>query len=172
VRSGLVLVAVLAAVTAAPATAGTGLAGKIVALGPTRIAVHGTSTLSCRIAASSPKAVRALTVGSRVALTCRRGVLTGIRRLGLLPATSTPGALPRSVVPFASAPPQTPSVSSIVGSYPITALSATSITFGAPPVSLTCSLGPGSPDLAGFELGDVIAKAVCTNGVLTSIARA
>lgn len=166
----------LAAVAVPVATAdGTTTSGRITSLTTKRIAIDGTQAASCRIDAESPKIVRRFIVGNRVVISCKNGVLTGIRGLDAAPVATAKAAGPASIVSSATAHPSPTGVvtdTSLVGrNVPITALTATAITVGAGSISVTCAIGATSPDVGGFRAGERAARVECKNGTLTKITR-
>jgi hypothetical protein len=145
------------------------------------ITVHGTS---CRITTASPAraTLRLYYVGAEAKIACAAGVLRAIDVLKQLPSiisqsvTRTPPTAPISgglVIgqTQASATTTVGTVSAFgSGSFPITAVSSTSISVG--PLSLTCTTGEGSPDIGGLQVGERLTRMECRNGVLTSLTRA
>jgi hypothetical protein len=113
--------------------------GPIRALSSTSITVDG---LTCSIGSSSPS-VADFKLGNQVGIGCSKGALV---RIGALPGTSDRHA----------------DLKTRLGA--ITALSAGSITVDG----LTCSIGSGSPSVAGFKLGDKVGIG-CSNGVLVKL---
>jgi hypothetical protein len=170
----LVLAAALAAVAAAPAAADRGRSGKIVYLSAKRVTIHGPHSATCRIGTSSVRLTIGFFVGNRVVLTCRHGLLTGIRHLGAgaAGATTTTSSSAVATATSSVAGGNNTAVAASGSGVPILAISPTSITIRASGLTLTCAVGHGSPDLAGFEAGDRLSRFECRSGVLTGIARA
>jgi hypothetical protein len=179
VLSGLTAPAALAA-TAPKWTA----KGAITKLNTRTIAVHGTT---CRITSTSPArtTLRLYYVGAEVKVACTNGVLHAIDVLKQLPSVTSTGpqsgggtTLPAIATQSAVLMTQTSqglsgsSISSsnaLVGRFSITAVGGSSITAGRGGLSLTCTLGEGSPDVSGFQVGDTLSDMRCRNGVLTSL---
>ena len=171
-RRLLPLVVVLP-VIAAPAVAGepTTSSGRITTLTPSRIAIAGSRLVSCRIGPGSPQLAQGFAVGRQVVISCRAGLLTGIR-----PAAPAPAAGPATIVSSASAHSSAsgrPVTSTdLVGkNVTITALDPRSITVAAGSVKVSCRLAAASPDLTPFHAGEQVARVECQNGRLTRIAR-
>lgn len=125
-------------------------AGEIVALGEGAVAVRGERELSCRVGDGSP-GLADFKVGDRVKIVCAGGVLAKIARL-----TGPTGEK------------QQPATTSLVGA--ITVLTTTSIGVRGER-DLTCTVGPTSPKLGDFKVGDRV-KIACAAGVLAAIGRA
>ena len=155
--------------------------GHVTKLNTHAITVHGTS---CRITSVSPgrATLRLYYVGAEAKIACTAGVLRAIDVLKQLPSvmsqsvTRTPPTAASSAG-VVTAGTQTSSNTSIgtvsasgSASFAITAVSSTSISVG--PLSLTCRIGEGSPDISGLQVGDRLTRMECRNGVLTSLTRA
>jgi hypothetical protein len=119
--------------------------GTLTAIGEHSLTVDG---LTCYLYPSSPS-ITGFKVGDRVGVACQANVLVKIVSLGDEPKAP------------ALQPPRD-DLQTRLG--PITALSTTSITVDG----LTCSVGPSSPNVAGFELGDKVGIG-CSSGVLVKI---
>jgi len=141
--------------------------GAITALSDTSISLHdGDRDLTCAITASSPSLGNAK-VGDHVRVTCTNGVLTAVAPVTPPPVVK-PVEPPRQPEPPKPAPPTTQTLTGAIGT--ITVIGDTSLTVHNAEHDLTCSLGDGSPKLGDFHVGDHV-KVLCTDGVLTSIAR-
>jgi hypothetical protein len=114
--------------------------GTLTAIGEHTLTVDG---LTCYLYPSSPS-LTGFKLGDRVGIACQSNVLLKIVALADEPK------------------PDRDEVQTKFG--PITALSTTSVTVDG----LTCSLGPSSPSVAGFKLGDKVGIG-CSNGVLVKI---
>lgn len=153
----------LAAIQHAPTGGGSGdtrpvtFGGVVTALSDTSISLHdGNHDLTCAIGASSPSTA-GVKVGGRVKVACANGVLVALM---LPPAADGKPAPP---------PPPPPNIVTVGGV--LSALSATSLTVhNAEHGDVSCSLGPSSPRLGDFHLGDHVGMA-CADGVLVKIAR-
>jgi hypothetical protein len=158
--------------------------GSITALKLHSITVHGQT---CRITTASPSraTLRLYGVGIEAKIACANGVLHAIDPLHAPTVIKVPGtvysppttsgsgnslATAQTIVALSSGL-ISPS-SSLTGGTPITALTDSAISAGGGTVSLTCSIGAGSPDLGNLAVGDRIIRMDCKNGVLTSITRA
>jgi hypothetical protein len=109
--------------------------GAITALSDSSISLHdGDRDFTCSIGASSPSTA-GVKVGQHVTVACAKGVLV-------------------SIAPVASG-------RAYEGT--VTAVSATSITVHTPNGDGTCTVGAGSPSLAGVNVGDRV-LAGCTTG--------
>jgi hypothetical protein len=162
--------------------------GAITTLRLHSITVHGQT---CGITTASPSraTLRLYGVGIEAKIACKNGVLRSIDPLRTLkPIVSGPPVVPAP--PTAS--PASPGLDNAIllgtgiisggmvtsiaesliglgtGSFPITALTDTSITGNG---RLTCAIGSGSPNLGFFQVGDRLSRMDCRNGVLTSITR-
>jgi hypothetical protein len=149
--------------------------GAITTLRLHSITVHGQT---CRITTASPSraTLRLYSLGTEAKIACKNGVLHAIYPLlSPKPIVIGPPVLP---APSATAPRVTvvSSAGLITGSgsggAPISELTDTSITAGFGRINLTCTIGSGSPNLGGFQVGDRVTAMNCKNGVLTSITRA
>jgi hypothetical protein len=145
-----------AAATAAPPKQ-VSATGTIRALQLRTITVKGTRTLTCAIGARSTLA-RGYGVGSRVRITCVNGVLSAIDTITIARPKSAAGA---STGATAAVP------AYVVLSGPITALGSGSITVGG---KITCAIGPSSPPVASFKVGEPITGR-CEAGTLTALTR-
>ena len=156
-------------VAAAGASGSATSLGRIVALSPTRIVIEGSGDLSCRIGPASPPASQAFAIGRHVVISCRNGILTGIRRA----AATTPEPSMSSSERAHSSSSGRPSASAVlVGeNVPITALTATSITVEAGSVTVICKVAASSPEIVGYRAGDRITRLECRDGLLTRIVR-
>jgi hypothetical protein len=116
--------------------------GVVTALSSSSISLHdGDRDFTCSIGASSPSTA-AVKVGQHVNVACTNGVLVAI-------APVTSGRAYEGTV---------------------TAVSATSITVHTSHGDGTCSVGDGSPSLAGVQVGDKV-KVGCLGGVLKALVR-
>jgi hypothetical protein len=141
--------------------------GAITALSTTSISLHdGDRDFTCSITDASPSTGTAK-VGDHVRVICANGVLTAIA-----PPLARPVDPPKP--PAAPEPPRQPEhptthvLTGAIGS--ITAVDASSLTVHNAEHDLTCSVGDSSPHLGDFHVGDRV-KVLCTDGVLSSIAR-
>jgi hypothetical protein len=126
----------------APADVQTGL-GILTALSDSSLTVHTENhDLTCSLNDHSPR-LGEFHVGDKVKIACTDGVLTTIARVTV--TTITTGVL--------------------------SALSPASATVLSDGGERTCSRTNESPSLDGYHVGDRV-KMICTNGVLTAIARA
>jgi hypothetical protein len=117
--------------------------GVLTALSSTSLTVHTEGgDKSCSRGTTSPS-LDGYQLGDTVKFYCTNGVLSGIARVNV--TTSATGTL--------------------------SALSATSLTVHTDGGDKTCSRTAGSPSLDGYVLGGRVTM-TCTNGVLTSIAKA
>ncbi len=126
--------------------------GVVTALSDTSISLHdGNRDLTCTITADSPSTAGAK-VGVHVRVACVNGVLV---KLALVPG-GDPKPAPTNTVTAAGV---------------LTALSDTALTVhNAEHGDVSCTLGPSSPRLGDFHLGDRVGVA-CTDGVLVKIAK-
>jgi hypothetical protein len=154
--------------------------GPITALHLHSITVNGKS---CRITTGSPArpTLRLYYVGAEAKIACADGVLRKIDVLNVLPSVTIKGSQPGSGGGnFGTASvslSQTGVITSTSGAFgfaavPISAIGNGSITVGTGPGILTCTIGEGSPDVSGLQVGDRITGMQCRNNVLTSITRA
>jgi hypothetical protein len=158
--------------------------GEVTKLNARTITVNGRS---CRITSSSPDrlTLRLYFVGAEVKIACADGVLRAIDVLHPLPAiTVGPPTFTRPPPPSSGGPSgsailtqtisgaTTSSASALVGTTSITALGDGSITAGGGSLMLTCTIGAGSPDIGGLQVGDRLTRLEGRNGVLTSLTRA
>jgi hypothetical protein len=132
------------------------------------ITVHGTT---CRLTTASPprSTMRLYYVGAAAKIACAHGILRAIETVPLPPVIVT------APLPGASATRTTTtngplSFETVGGNFAITAL-GTSITVGGGSLMVTCTVGDGSPDVSGFQVGDRLSRMECRNSVLTSITR-
>jgi hypothetical protein len=140
--------------------------GAITALSDTSISLHdGDRDLTCAITSSSPSLEHAK-VGDHVRVTCTNGVLTSVAPVTVPPAK--PVEPPRPAEPPKPPTTTTHALTGAIGT--IAVLGDTSLTVHNIEHDLTCSLGDGSPKLGDFQVGDHV-KVLCTDGVLSSIAR-
>jgi hypothetical protein len=152
--------------------------GAVTKLTAHTIVVKGTP---CRITTASPSraTLRLYYVGAEVKIACQDGVLHAIDVLKQLPsitvtdpqraAGATITAIATTGVALSQSRGPSVSLDVLAGQFSIAALSATSITAGRGPISLTCTLGDGSPDVSGLQVGDALREMRCRNGVLTSL---
>ena len=182
---------VLAGLAAPPGLAGSApkwtAKGAITKLNKRAITVDGKS---CRITSDSPKpAIHVYFVGSTVKIACADGVLLTINLLHPLPLpqNGAPGTPGQSVTTSSSSSSST-SVSSssssststssgnsalaIAGDFSVTANGGgkISVASASGKYSFTCTLGSGSPDVSGFNVGSHVSKMTCKNDVLDTIA--
>jgi hypothetical protein len=154
--------------------------GAITKLSPGAITVHGTS---CRITSMSPArgTLRLYYVGAEAKIACVRGVLRAIDVLEpLAPITSsappvrvaTLTAIANSSVALSHTAGSTFTVDVLAGRFAVTTLSDSSITAGAGSIGVTCTVGNGSPDIGGLQVGDGLTRMECRNGILTALVRA
>jgi hypothetical protein len=158
--------------------------GEITALNTRAITVSGRK---CEITTASPTraTIRLYFVGADAKIACANGILRAIDVLKSLPPVKSTqpthpaggsdlhaSAIGGSGVSLS----QTTvggitSSASMSGSFTVLALGNGSITAGRPigPLSLTCTLGDGSPEVGGFEVGDTLSNMQCKNGALTLI---
>jgi hypothetical protein len=174
--AGLAAPAALAATPQAKWTA----KGPITALQLHSITVNGKS---CRITTASPArpTLRLYYVGAEAKIACADGVLRKIDVLNVLPSikitSPQPGTGGGNFGTASVSISQTGVITSTSGAVafaavPVSAIGNGSITVGTGPVNLTCTIGEGSPDISGLQVGNGVTSMRCQNGVLTSIARA
>lgn len=160
--------------------------GLVTALNTRAITVNGRR---CEITTASPgrATIRLYFVGASAKIACANGILRAIDVLNASPAiTSTEPTHPGSggdlhasavggsgVLMTQTSVGGTTSSAGMSGSFSVLALGNGSITAGRTigPLSLTCTLGDGSPELGGFQVGDALTNMQCKNGMLTSITR-
>jgi hypothetical protein len=186
-RLGLVAL-VLAGLTATAALAGTptwSAKGTVTALNRNAITVNGRN---CKITTVSPprSVLRLYFVGAHAKISCAGGILRKIDVLQALPAITTAGppTYPKPSTTTSSSTSSSTIVTSqtivglsgsssgISGTFSITAIGNGSITGGAGRISLTCTIGDGSPETGGLQVGDRLSYMHCKNGVLTDLTRA
>jgi hypothetical protein len=154
--------------------------GSITALHLHSITVNGKS---CRITTASPArlTLRLYYVGAEAKIACADGILRKIDVLNVLPSikikSSQPGTGGGNFGTASVSISQTGVITSTSGAVafaavPISAIGNGSITVGSGPGTLTCTIGEGSPDIGGLQVGDRVTSMQCRNGVLTSITRA
>ena len=163
VRLGAIAAAVLAGLVPAGALAATAPSvtakGFVTANGTHAITVAGRT---CRITTLSPprSVLRTYHIGDSAKITCRSGILRTIASLkpGLVISTtlSPSGTTDITAVPGAG------------GQMTVTALTYSTITFGAGGTKLTCTIGVATPDISGLQVGNELQTVSCSNGVLTS----
>jgi hypothetical protein len=125
--------------------------GTLTSLTATSLTVKdGDRSITCTVDASSPP-LGDYHVGDRVYVGCAGGVLVKIAK----PKSDTP-------------PTTTPPVVTFGGT--LTSLTATNLTVQDGTRSLTCSIGPSSPPLGDYHVGDHVYVA-CSGGVLLKIAK-
>jgi hypothetical protein len=157
--------------------------GAITKLNARTITVHGTS---CRITTASPAHVtlHLYYVGAEAKIACADGVLRAIDVLHALPPVTSPGPAPCrattlnfvantsvSLSESRSCPSTSGGLGSLdvlAGHFPVTALSESSITAGAGSISVTCTVGNGSPDVGALTVGALLSRLTCRGGVLTA----
>ena len=158
---------------AAPAAAAetTTSSGRITTLTPSRIAIAGSRLVSCRIGPDSPPLTQGFAVGRQVVISCREGLLTGIRPAALAPVPAPgPATTVSSASAHSSASGRPVTSTDLVGkNVTITALDPTSITVAAGSVQVSCRLAAASPSLTGYRAGERVARVECQNGRLTTI---
>jgi hypothetical protein len=177
--AALVLAGLTAPATFAATTPKWTATGTVSKLNTHAITVNGTS---CRITSASPDrlTLRLYYVGAEVKIACRKSVLEAIDVLKQLPPiTSGPPTFtrpPTGTTPVGAAlltatmsGTTTTSSSALVGTTTITALGDGKITAGGGSLTLTCTLGDGSPDVGSYEVGTRISRLDCRNGVLTGL---
>jgi hypothetical protein len=152
--------------------------GAVTKLTARTIVVKGTP---CRITTASPSrvTVRLYYVGAEVKIACKDGVLRAIDVLKQLPSITVTGpqaghgttlqAIATTGVALSQSRGDSFSLDVVIGQFSITALPPTSITVGRGPISLTCQLSDGSPDVGSYAVGSALTRLTCRNGVLTSL---
>ena len=151
--------------------------GVIGVLGGKRIVLHGQKDVACKIDVAASGILRGFRVGDQARVTCLNGLLTAIVRAQ---GASTPGSsssTSSSSSSVSSSASVTTSTSTATGGTTtqslsagigtIAALGGGSITVG--PIS--CTIGAGSPETSGFEIGDRVSLR-CANGGLTALSHA
>jgi hypothetical protein len=139
--------------------------GAITALTDTSISLHdGDRDITCAITDVSPPTGDAK-VGDHLRVVCKNGVLA------LVAPVTGPKPVEPPRQPEAPKPAPTPTTHTLTGAIgTITVLGDTSLTVHNAEHDLTCSVGTASPKLGDFHVDDRV-KVLCTDGVLTSIAR-
>jgi hypothetical protein len=150
--------------TTTPTTSNaTGARDPISALSTTSITV---GPVTCSIGPSSPAVP--FKVGDRVRMGCLNGVLVYVVADTDVPTTTTTTSTPPATTTTTTTTPVTPpphdDLQTRLGT--ISAVGGGSITVDG----LTCSLGPSSPSLDGYNVGDQVGIG-CANGVLVKIGR-
>lgn len=140
-------------------------AGRITAVHAASVTVKG---MTCKRGATSPH-LDAFKVGTRVRIVCAKGVLSGIARL----SATKQGDEPTSTVTTATAAGGYGTITKIstAGTGSITAVGRITLptsTSASGDTSVTCALGPASPAIGGFHVGDYV-RIRCADGVLTTL---
>jgi hypothetical protein len=139
--------------------------GTIRSLGTDSIVVHSVFDLACKLTSRSPSVI-AYAVGDRVKIVCANGVLVRIRPATVHHVATTQTTNTQS---GDSPAPDSPAPTTASGVGAITTLTTASIAVTGDR-NLTCTVGPESPALGDYHLGDRV-KIGCVNGVLYVIAR-
>jgi hypothetical protein len=138
-------------------------AGAITALSASSISLHdGDRDLTCSVTDASPSTT-SLKVGLHVRVACTNGVLTALASV-IPPPALRPAEPPKQPEPH----PTTHVLTGAIGT--ITILEGSSVTVHNAEHDLTCSVRDSSPRLGDYHVGDRV-KALCTDGVLTTISR-
>ena len=123
--------------------------GVVTALGDDSISLHdGDRDLTCSIGATSPSTAD-VKVGQHVKVACLNGALVAIAK-----ADSGPVSGPHKTLGAAGT---------------VSAVSATSLSVHTDGGEVTCSVGDGSPSVAGVHVGDKV-KIGCLDGLLKVVA--
>ncbi len=139
-----------ATTTTSPVTA----TGEIDALTSTSIKLVGERDLACRLTDGSPS-LTGFKIGDHVRISCLNGVLTSIAR-------------PESAPTITTTTTTTEHSTATYGTGAISAIAPTSISVKGEH-DLTCTVGPASPKLGDYKVGDKV-KITCVEGVLSAIA--
>jgi hypothetical protein len=149
------------------ATSAAASSGTIKALDAHSITVHSVVDITCRLTPQSPNLSR-FGVGDRVKIVCADGVLKRIRNASAGPTVAHGQTTAPPVKSPDAQPAATQTNGNTYGFGAIAVLGPTSIgVIGERP--LTCALGPASPRLGDFHVGDRV-KVACQNGFLVAIA--
>jgi hypothetical protein len=118
-------------------------------------------TMTCSVGSGSPS-TSGFTVGTLVRMYCKNGQLIGLKR--------TDDGAPSTTTTTTTTTTTPPAYAGVTGT--IVTLNGSTIgvnrTSGDGPLSLTCSLGSGSPSTSGFAAGNPV-RMYCKDGVLFAI---
>jgi hypothetical protein len=136
------------------------ITGTVVTLG-TSITVNGgddgRASLTCTITGDSPS-TSGFPVGTHVRMYCKNAVLLSLSRVDA-PTTTT-----ASTTTTTTAPPVYSGISGTIAALGSTAITVNR-TSGDGPLSLACTIGPGSPSTSGFAPGSSV-RMYCKDGAL------
>ena len=153
-----------ATTTTQPVT--TAITGTVGTLGSTSITVNGGddghASLTCAITGDSPS-TSGFPVGARVRMYCKNGVLFFLSRVDGPTTTTAAGTTTTTTTTTTAVRPVYAGISGTIATLSGTSI-AVNRTSGDGPLSLACTIGPGSPSTSGFAVGSSV-RMYCKDGV-------